>query len=607
MNITKEDASQLSWLVVIAGAASTFMISTSLYDPINFPKMFVLLCFATWALGKIIVNLISFRSLPMSIGSWAVVAFVCGIFLAAFFTDVSYTAFFGTFQRSDGAFTYIAFGIISFVAMMSFDFKNLYKFKNTAALTGVLMAAYGLIQSLGHDPFKWALLYGPVVGTVGNPDFMSAVLSMGALATVWFTLTERKKWIRWGAAFFLLLEIYTIKKTGSFQGLLAFGVGLIVILLGKAWQLNRRLGLISTVVVGVFSIPALAGIFNIGPFSSVFYRPSIRNRLDYWHAALKMFQAHPIVGVGLDRFGESYGRFAPQVQVVQGQITNNAHNVFLQLLATGGLIVILPYLFLLGIILWTAVFAIKRSNSSNQFELISVLAIWLSLLLISAISIDTIGVTIWFWIAGGVLYAISRNKPKESQRNPKAKKKSRSPQINQPSEFNYLAPILSLVLTIGALLALVPVWRTLSSINDLQSNKRQLSHVQYLQKMDSVAKGWPRNAQTFFLLADLGLKIGDPAVALKYAQQSIEMDSKTNFARQIAAASLENEKKYSGAISYRLQLVTLDPWNTANMLILVKDYQGIKDSVNASAISSKIAQLYPGSADAKAAAALVKG
>ena len=62
-----------------------------------------------------------------------------------------------------------------------------------------------------------------------------------------------------------------------------------------------------------------------------------------------------------------------------------------------------------------------------------------------------------------------------------------------------------------------------------------------------------------------------------------------------------------GAIPYRVHLLTLDPWSTANMLALVKDYLAANDLGHAKEISAKITALNPSSEDAKTAAGLVHG
>jgi cytochrome c-type biogenesis protein CcmH/NrfG len=390
--------------------------------------------------------------------------------------------------------------------------------------------------------------------------------------------------------------------------LLAFAFGLVVLVLAKLWQLNTRYGVIGIVFVGLCAIPTFLGFVNRGPLASYLFRSTLKNRQDYWHAAIGMFKAHPLVGVGLERFGENYGLYAPQIQVVHGQTTNNAHNVFLQLAATGGLLVILPYLFLIGVIFLTSIRAIRMTRGQAQIDLIAVTAIWIALLLVSLISIDNLGVAVWFWISGGVLYAIAHESLKEDEKKPKERKSSsKKAREVAPRSASYVGPIVSLVLAVLMLIPMISVWKTSAAVFDLQGNRSQLSPAQFLDKMNTVAGIQPKNSQTYYALADIAMRINNPQLALKYLKMVIEKDPKSNYGRQLAAIAYESQNKYQLAIALRVELLTLDPWNTSNMVTLIKDYLKIKDKANATAISSKITELYPSSADAVAAAALIKG
>jgi O-antigen ligase len=595
-------------MVLIAGVATTFMIWTSLADPINIPKFFILVMLSAWVLGTVLVGFSQGGLRKLSIGQWAILAFAFAMLLAAVLTDVRYTAFFGTSQRNDGAISYVALAILAIAASMSFDIAHLSQFRNGLLVVGALLTFYGVLQTTGNDPFTWVLVYGPIMGTLGNPDFMSAAIGVSAIATVWMILSTKEMLPRAGTIILLLLELFVLRRSGSLQGLLAFAFGLVVLVLAKLWQLNTRYGVIGIVFVGLCAIPTFLGFVNRGPLASYLFRSTLKNRQDYWHAAIGMFKAHPLVGVGLERFGENYGLYAPQIQVVHGQTTNNAHNVFLQLAATGGLLVILPYLFLIGVIFLTSIRAIRMTRGQAQIDLIAVTAIWIALLLVSLISIDNLGVAVWFWISGGVLYAIAHESLKEDEKKPKERKSSsKKAREVVPSNASYVAPIVSLVLAVLMLIPMISVWKTSAAVFDLQGNRSQLSPAQFLDKMNTVAGIQPKNSQTYYALADIAMRINNPQLALKYLKMVIEKDPKSNYGRQLAAIAYESQNKYQLAIALRVELLTLDPWNTSNMVTLIKDYLKIKDKANATAISSKITELYPSSADAVAAAALIKG
>ena len=438
--LSEQQASQTRRLILITGVATTLAVWTSLADPVNVPKMFVLAILSAWILGVIITASISEKRIKFSLGQWAVIVFSAGILLAALLTDVRYTAFFGASHRNDGALSYLALATLCMAGMMSFGTANIKQIRTSLLITGSVLAGYGFLQTTGHDPFKWVIVYGPVIGTLGNPDFVSGIIGASSIATLWVIFTKEKPWLRVLGIIVLLLELFIIKRTGSVQGFVAFAVGLALLAVARFWQIDKRYGLVSTILAGFVSVAVLLGLVNKGPLAAKIYQSTLRNRLDYWHGAINMFKAHPIVGVGLDRFGENYGQYAPQVQIVQGQTTDNAHNVFLQLLATGGLLVILPYLFLLAVIFIMAIRGVRATTGQLQIDIVALFSIWFSLLLISSISIDNLGVGVWFWISGGVLYGVAYKSIKVDGHRAIGKEKSGKLNSDHRQITRYISP-----------------------------------------------------------------------------------------------------------------------------------------------------------------------
>ena len=570
--------------------------------------MFVLTILSAWVLGSVVVAIISRRGARLSVGQWAITAFVIGILVAGFFTDVKYTAFFGAMQRNDGVFSYLALATLSIAAMMSFEPANMKQIRTGLLVIALVLTGYGFLQTYGRDPVKWVRLYGPVIGTLGNPDFLSGLLGVASVATLWVIFAKEKIWLRWTGVILLLLELFIIRRSASIQGFFAFGAGLILLTIVKLWHLNKRAGITSFFFAGIALILGLLGLLNKGPLAAVIYHRTIRNRIDYWHAAINMFKAHPFVGIGLDRFGENYGQYAPQIQVSQGTTTDNAHNVFLQLLATGGLVVIIPYLFLLGVILWTAMRGIKNSVGDAQIHIVALFAIWIALLLISCISIDNLGVAVWFWISGGALYGVAHKSLRKDEQKPIGKSKAvKSAKRTTQSSLSYIAPIASLIITIVVLIAMVPAWRGSSMLNELQRNKSRLTQPQFAAKLKEIANIQPNNVQTLLVLSNTALNTPWVDLALSYAKKANEKDLRSYFGNYLSAIAYEGTKKSDQAIPYRIRLTELDPWNTPNMLQLVKDYVQVKDLVKAQVIAARISQLQPNGGDAQAAAALIKG
>ena len=610
---------QIRPFILLSGILTTFVVWVPLYDPINQPKMVLLVLLSAWVLGAVIMASVSRGLKGFSLGQWALIAFMIAVLLDAFLTDVKYTAFYGAIYRNNGAFSYLAMAVLSFGSMIYFRAVDLRNVRASFFIVGAIMTGYGLLQIAGHDPFHWVITYTPVIGTLGNPDFMSALLGTCSIAMMWVFAVTPTNWVKVSAVVLLLAEIYVTKKTGSFQGLLMIAVGFVLVAVTKIWQFKKVGGYVASGLALIGAVPVLMGFANTGPLASRVYRGSLQNRFDYWHAAIGMFKTHPIAGVGLDRFRDYYAQFAPQHQVVQGQMTDNAHNVFMQLLATGGLIVIVPYVFLLGVILWDSVRAILHSRGIAQLNLVGLFAIWFSLLLDSLIAIDNVGVTVWFWITGGILYAVSRealsvsgtnlteklNVPKGKSGKPSNKGKSST--VITSSAANLLAPMISLVLVLVALVTMVPAWTSSRDLQTFNMNSSTFDRTGYLKQLGDFGKQHSSNVHLVTMLSDLAFSLGYPPLALSLSKEVLSKDRRSYTGNYLSAQASEANKDFRGAITYRVHLLTLDPWSTANMVALVKDYVAVNDLIRAKEIAVKISALNPSSEDAKTAAGLVNG
>ena len=597
--------------VLASGVITTLMIWTSIADPINLPKMFILCLAAAWILGGVVTGIISDSQFKFSLGQSTVGVLILGILVSAFVTDVRYTAFYGAFQRNDGAWSYIALAILTFAAMFSFEITDIAIARKGLLILGVILTFYAVLQATNNDPMPWVLVYGPVIGTLGNPDFMSAILGTSSIVTLGYVLSEKKMILKYSGSLLLLLEIFMTRKTGSVQGIMVMAVGFTILAIVKIWQWKKIAGLCVIVLSGLTAIPVSMGFMNKGPLAAHIYRSSMQSRLDYWHAAVNAFKAHSLFGVGLDRFGESYGQYAVQHQIVQGQMTNNAHNVFLQLLATGGLLLFIPYILLLGVIFSASLRKILSSRGQEQFDVASIFAVWFGLLLISVISIDNLGVAVWFWILGGILYGMSKSKTpdhemteKKTGNNAKGKKPLTKQVTNRGS---LLSPVVSLGLLVLALTIMVPAWKTSSTMMDIQHNKSGLDLTGYVENLKTVASRNSGNVDLLAMTSNLALANKDIAASLRISKALIKADPRSNTGHLLSAIANEQKGDYSAAIPFRVRLLTLDLWSTANMLQLVTDYVKVKDLTQAKRITAKIVALRPDSDDAKAASVLVKG
>ena len=171
-----------------------------------------------------------------------------------------------------------------------------------------------------------------------------------------------------------------------------------------------------------------------------------------------MFSSNPLTGVGLDGYGD-YFRQYKEIGYVRNygvEITsNNAHNTFLQLFATGGFFVGALYLLLiLGVIYFglRSVFAAKKTPASNLN--LTLIAAFVTFQAQSFISIDNLGISVWSWCFAGAILGVSTEVKGEGQ------PPSKESQVKKAKNgANLLTPIIRFLVLVPVILVCVLIYR----------------------------------------------------------------------------------------------------------------------------------------------------
>lgn len=613
--LSKAEAKNGQTFVLLGGVFTTLGIWTKLEDPINLPKMFVLALFAAIVLGLSLPALLNARNIPsrsQKIGLVLVGVFLIGLIISTIATDVKYTAIFGEFHRNNGFISYFAMIVMLAASALVFNFESANKYFQFFAVAGVLLAFYGLLQGVDLDPVGWVLDYNPYITTLGNPNFTSALLGLAGIAILYLVLEAKDRKSQALFAISLFADLYILFKSGSIQGVFGFTIGAVVLLLTSAWIFNKRFGQIGLIATGLASTPIALALVNIGPLASKLYQGTLQNRLDYWNAALGMFKDHPTFGVGIDRFGEYYRQYAVQNQVIQGQITDNAHSIYMQILATGGLVSFLPYAILVFFITIIGFRSLVRSENSQKLKVAGVFGIWLGTITINIVTVDNLGVGVWFWITGGVLLSLSVNSQDHSEPwlsmkpNMIAKKnQTRRKSISTSDQFP-LTYLISAAIAFTAILVLVPQLNSSSNLKTIMSNQFGLTGQAYNDQIAKLAKENWNSPQNLIQLSALSFKNSDLVTGDSILDRVFALDERSYYANYFRAFTLEAVGKKADAIAYRERIKILDPWNNASLIELAKDYLAAGNKNSAAAIVALIKKNYPGSqADIDASALLV--
>jgi len=379
-------------------------------DPVNVGKMLLLSvlaggCFSlTCAYYKIAWRL----QKPLILG---ILVFLTTSLVSVLLSDNPWErGFFGTFGRNTGLLTYMSLSIIFLAVTLIRDIRNIRLIISALILAGFANLIYCLVASFGIDIFKWKNPNNSILGTFGNPNFISSFLAIFVTALAGLlgsTLVSKFQKIL--VSILALLSVYVIKETLSLQGFLVAIAGICIVVFfyirgsaAKKWFLFSYTGLI--LIGGLFT---LFGTLQKGPLSDLLYKPSVTFRGEYWQAGMNMGANHLFTGVGMDSYGTYYRAFRSSSAAVYpgiNVVTDTAHNVFIDIFAGVGVFGLLSYLLIIALVLKTS-FKIFREQKSYDPIFVILFASWFDYHLQSIISINQIGLAIWGWVLGGAIIA----------------------------------------------------------------------------------------------------------------------------------------------------------------------------------------------------------
>jgi hypothetical protein len=141
------------------------------------------------------------------------------------------------------------------------------------------------------------------------------------------------------------------------------------------------------------------------PWQSLIYEESVSYRGDFWRAAWRMTADKPVFGTGPGGFRDNYTRYRDQTAASRPfveDITDSAHNYFLDIASTGGVPLFLAYV-LINILVLIKATRILNQNRLTQYHLVVVIVCWIGFSIQSLISIENLGLNIWGWVLAGLI------------------------------------------------------------------------------------------------------------------------------------------------------------------------------------------------------------
>jgi len=613
IQIPSPSRSAKNWFFVGASIVG-LAVFTNVEDPFNAPKAWLLYISAFWLLGWISFNIKKYmQDSAIKVAAILTSVYSLTLFAAFLATDNKFVGFFGDYARRTGFLAYFALMIFFLAGAMVVNERNIEGFDLVTLIPGYIIVGYGILQHLKHDPVKWNNPYNSILSTLGNPDFAAAVMAIFAVLAFALLVNPKKQIaMRVLAGILVVSAFITISWSQVRQGLLAGAIGIGVIVLVWVYQRQKIVGHFLAAAGLLGGLLATLGMLNMGPLTSFFYKVSVTYRGDYWRAGFRMFKSHPFFGVGLDRFGAYFTQYRDATQATRagrgpGVHSNAAHDVPIQLAATGGIFVLLAFLAVTGFVVWRGIVGLRNTRGHDQMVFAGFFGAWVAYEAQSLISIDNLGIAIWGWALAGIVVALSRREAPTSTAglNGKASKGrvAKGP-VHLKASTNPAQPLVSYLLAVLMLAISLPLFFQDSSLKNsrqyqIPTDATQVASYQALARK-ALHYGYTDPHVTIAVAQELA-QANALAEGTAMAEKVYKSDPLSTDARALLLNIYEQTHQYSKAIPIRQSLLTVDPYDYTSIVKLGEDLKAVGNVAAAKALIPKIDAIAPGSAESKQA------
>lgn len=236
----------------------------------------------------------------------------------------------------------------------------------TQALLGYVQFAFQLgPEAFAHGSFLRAY------GTFDQPNPYAGYLNIVLPFALAFGLQAPQAVERFAYRAALLLIFGAVLASESRGALLATVVA-VTLILGYLFSGFRSLAFKGALAVTAGAWLATFGLVPLGPFTRVLdalglggvsfgnvtdANFSAVERAAHWLAGVRMFAAHPVLGVGIGNYAMAYPAYHPRSWYAP---LAHAHNYYINIAAEAGIVGLTAYVLFIGSALWYSCAAIRR-------------------------------------------------------------------------------------------------------------------------------------------------------------------------------------------------------------------------------------------------------
>ena len=507
-------------MVLLAGPTVTLALSFNwTYDGVSPIKLFSLAFFSGLAIEYQIRNRrVLARSRLLSFLAISLLVFLISLFIPVLFSGSPISQqIYGTTGRNIGYMHYFFLSCLFLFAATVNDVTVYKKFLFLFMPLGIFQSVYSLSQRFGFDPAPWKNPGGWMLGTLGNPNYVSSFLGLSVISSL-FAIFQNEKSTKIKCLHFMniLLSSFVVVVSNSIQGavLISFGIGSLIVFI--TFRRNALAGSLSLVLFSVIIFIGVMGTLQHGPLRQLLYQNSVSVRGDYWQAGLLMFKSNFFTGVGLDSYGDYYWQFRSLEAVDRSgplSYSNSAHNLFIDLAATGGVFVLFAYI-CVQIFVLVLIVKLFITAKSLPIEFYGLATLWSAYHIQTLVSINVAGLAVWGWISSGLIVAFHiRYSDPPLQNN----------ELNKSNKVNVVAACILVFSLSGLVLPLLVSQAKLA--NALVAND--------YDKISLALNSFPRDGHLLGKSASAYQALGEQEMSLALARNALSANSRSIHAWEV--------------------------------------------------------------------------
>jgi O-antigen ligase len=575
--------------VLYGSSIVTLAFWTKFGDPFNSVKLIFILAIAAWLMGHFLTNYRSLIKKTVFRYQYLIIfIFISSLFIATLNSEVQQVAWLGEYQRNNGFLFYLALSVILLATSSYFNWSDIGKLSNIVYLLALVSLSYGSLQFFGKDFVKWINPYNDIILTLGNPNFAGAFLAFIGVLSFGFGISYKGNKLRFTSYLIIFgLTLFLIIASGARQGLLAIIMGCSLIITVYIYSVSKLMGLLTILAFSALGVISILGMLQIGPLSQLLYKGSVTVRGFYWRAGVKMFSENPWFGVGVDNYGSYFKQYREMNYALNYgfDITStNAHNVFIQMYAVGGLFVGTAYLLLCVYIFWRGLIGLRKKTFDKRISLSAIIGAWLALQSTSFVSIDSPGLAIWAWVMSGIILALTSGGEADELKPKKLPG-------DQQHKVNPTQTLLSAFLIIPVLVLSISIFR----VENLIYEARRNSNPKSMESGKFLLSSIPNRAANPVINTVQITELGSLLASSGYGMEGIELlkiaitrNSRNLDALNLLASYYTELEKPELAVDLRLKIMDLDPHNAKNYYQLGLNYKSLGDYVNMEKMKNKV-------------------